>query len=870
MSSMSYENHTPMMRQYLSIKAQHTDKLVFYRMGDFYELFYDDAKRASKILDLTLTKRGQSGGEPIAMAGVPYHSAEPYIAKLIRAGHSVAICEQMSDPSSTKGLVERQVTRIITPGTATDEALLEDKKDNLLMAVTQHSNGLEFGMAVLDLSAGRFILLQCEGRENFLNECERLNPVEILVSEEWKEKNLLSKRKCIRYRNPWEFNLRSCEKILTQHFQSQDLAGFGCDNVSLAVISAGVLLQYAKETQKNALIHIRSMKVEKRDDMLILDEHTRRNLELDMNFHGNSENTLFSVLDHTSTTMGGRLLRRWITQPIRQRKILKERQMLVENLINQNHFQEVQVHLKSVGDIERILTRVALKTARPRDLIQLRTALQTFPLLKSTCEKIGLTKIGTKINLFPELQQRLEKAIIENPPVLLREGGVIASGYNPELDELRTLSQNSAQYLIDLEIREKARTNIPTLKVGYNRVSGYYIEISQAQSKNAPSEYIRRQTLKNVERYITPELKNFEDKVLSAKSKALTMEKYLYEKLLEEMFQDLNLLQETAMTLAGLDVMTTFAERAKTLQWVCPELTNNVEIIIHKGRHPVIEEVMEKKSDGQFVPNDILLSLDRRMLIVTGPNMGGKSTYMRQTALITLLAHMGSFVPAQKAVIGNIDRIFTRIGAADDLASGRSTFMVEMTETANILHNATENSLVLMDEIGRGTSTFDGLSLAWACAVYLTQTLKPLTLFATHYFELTHLSEDHHEVHNVHLDALEHGENIVFMHTVQEGFASKSYGLQVAQLAGIPKSVIQKAREKLAQLEQQDNHLYTENQNPKFDEDIHSQKLMEYIDSLQPDKLSPREALDAVYKLKEFKAINQFANIFISNSNDAE
>jgi DNA mismatch repair protein MutS len=850
---MSFENHTPMMRQYLSIKAQHADKLVFYRMGDFYELFYEDAKKASKILDLTLTKRGHSGGEPIAMAGVPYHSAEPYIAKLIKAGHSVAICEQMSDPSMTKGLVDRQVARIITPGTATDEALLEEKKDNLLMSITQHQNGLQFGLATLDLSAGRFSLLQCEGRENFLNELERLNPVEILVSEEWQDKHLLSSKKCIRYRSPWEFNLRSSEKILTQHFQSQDLSGFGCDNEGLAVISAGVLLQYAKETQKNALLHVRSMRVEKRDDMLILDEHTRRNLELEVNMQGSCENTLLSVLDHTSTAMGGRLLKRWVTQPLRHRDVLKERQSIIHSLLNQNHYHEIQHHLKSVGDVERILTRVALKTARPRDLIQLRTAIQIFPLLKLSCEKIGLTKLAVNIFLFPELQQLLEKAIIENPPMLIREGGVIAAGFNAELDELRTLSDNSAQYLIDLEIREKNRTNIPTLKVGYNRVSGYYIEISQAQSKNAPPEYIRRQTLKNAERYITPELKNFEDKVLSAKSKALTLEKHLYDQLLEDMLKELNLLQETALTLAELDVMSNFAERAKSLQWVCPELTDQTEIMIEQGRHPVIEDVIEKNAEGHFVPNDIYLSHERRMLIVTGPNMGGKSTYMRQTALITLLAHIGSFVPAQKAVIGNIDRIFTRIGAADDLASGRSTFMVEMTETANILHNATNASLVLMDEIGRGTSTFDGLSLAWSCAIYLNEKLRPLTLFATHYFELTHLAQEYAGIVNVHLDALEHGDKIVFMHTVQEGPASKSYGLQVAQLAGIPKGVIQHAKEKLSLLEHQDNQQSNVNSNifPSHAENMHSNMLQEFVEKIQPDKLSPREALEVVYKLKE-------------------
>lgn len=805
---MSHEQHTPMMRQYLALKAQHADKLVFYRMGDFYELFYDDAKKASKILDLTLTKRGQSAGEPIAMAGVPYHAAEPYIAKLIRAGESVAICEQMSDPAATKGIVERQVTRIITPGTVTDDALLDEKKDSLLMAVTQDKNGIHFGLASLDLSTGRFVLLECQGRDNFVSELERLKPAEILVSEDWQEKHLLSEQtKCIRYRHPWEFNLQTSQKLLIQHFESQDLSGFGCDNVSLAVISAGVLLQYAKETQKNALTHIRSLRVEKRENLLILDAHTRRNLELDTNLQGATENTLFSILDNTATTMGSRLLRRWISQPIRQRKTLQERQHIIRLLLANRADETLHEALKNIGDLERILTRIALKTARPRDLVQLRTALEHLPVIKQICETVGLAKLSANMVLFPELTSLLEKAIIEHPPMLIREGGVIAPGYSEELDELRTLSDNAVQYLMDLESREKARTNIPTLKVGYNRVSGYYIEISHAQSKNAPAEYMRRQTLKNAERYITPELKNFEDKVLSAKSKALTLEKYLYEKLLEDLLQCLNPLQETASILAGLDVMTTLAERAKTLNWHCPILTDKTEILIEAGRHPVIENVLARRSLNDFVPNDVELVSERCMLVITGPNMGGKSTYMRQTALIVLLAHIGSYVPAKSARIGNIDRIFTRIGASDDLASGRSTFMVEMTETANILHNATEHSLVLMDEIGRGTSTFDGLSLAWSCAVYLSEKIKPLTLFATHYFELTHLAQQYASIFNIHLDAVEHDDKIIFLHQVQEGPASKSYGLQVAQLAGIPKSVIENAKLKLQQLEKQETVL---------------------------------------------------------------
>ncbi len=795
---MALEQHTPMMQQYLRIKSEHTDKLVFYRMGDFYELFFDDAKKAAKLLDLTLTKRGQSNGEPIPMAGIPYHASENYLAKLIKAGESVAICEQIGDPATSKGPVERQVVRIVTPGTVTDEALLDDRKDNLLIAL--HRSEMRFGLASLDLSSGRFILQELNSEENVLSELERLKPAEILVSEEGASDPVLKNRTGLRKRGVWEFSLDTAKQLLLSHFKTQDLSAFGCEEFPLGLMAAGALMHYARETQRAALPHIRNLRVEHPSDYLILDAATRRNLELDTNLQGGIDNTLSNVIDRTSTPMGSRLLRRWLNQPLRDRTTLHHRQEIITGFIQNRAYADIQEYLREIGDCERILARVALKSARPRDVVQLRTAISLFPSIKNYLQHSSLPRLqnlATKISIFEELLQTLNIAVIDHPPMLIRDGGVIAPGYNSELDELRMLSENASQYLIDLETRERERTNISTLKVGYNRIHGYYIEISAAQSKNAPIEYQRRQTLKNAERYITPELKQFEDKVLSAKSKALTLEKYLYDNLLDRISQDLSALQDTVAVIAGIDVSCNFAERAETLHWVCPELTHNMELKIEAGRHPVIEFTQQ----NPFVPNDIVLFPSRRMLIITGPNMGGKSTYMRQTALIALLAHIGSYVPATRAVIGNIDRIFTRIGAADDLAGGRSTFMVEMTETANILHNATENSLVLMDEVGRGTSTFDGLSLAWSCAHYLAEQVKAFTLFATHYFELTHLPQECEGIVNVHLDAVEHGDHVVFLHAVQEGPASKSYGLQVAQLAGIPKVVIDNAKAKLATLE---------------------------------------------------------------------
>lgn len=883
--------HTPMMQQYLRIKAEHPDKLLLYRMGDFYELFYDDAHKAAQILDITLTKRGQSAGEPIPMAGVPYHSAEPYLAKLIKAGEAVAICEQIGDPATSKGPVEREVTRIVTPGTVTDEALLEDRCDNLVAALHLHAH--TFGLAWLDLTSGRLSILQ--GHLDALQtELARLNPAELLSNEETTLPTFLAEERArknitrtLRRRPPWEFELSTATRLLTQQFNTRDLAGFGCDDMPLAICAAGCLLQYAKDTQRTALPHIRGLCVERHEESILLDAITRANLELTVNLKGGSENTLASVLDHTNTPMGSRLLRRWLTRPLRNQNILKLRQQAITNLLDKSTYLALQKCLNHIGDLERILARVALKSARPRDLVQLRTALATLPELQSHLLSLRtpleidtfalpplagedleggknqfreaslsvnlIDQLRSRIKIFPALQTLLQQAIVENPPVVIREGGVIANGYHAELDELRTLSENATQYLLDLETRERQRTGISTLKVGFNRVHGYFIEISRGQAQNAPADYTRRQTLTTAERFITPELKNFEDKALSSRSKALILEKKLYEDLLDKLSVELSLLQDTAEALSELDVLTNFAHCAEKLNLVCPELTATPEIKIEAGRHLVVEQVL----DHPFVPNDTHLNPERRMLMITGPNMGGKSTYMRQTALIALLAYTGSFVPAKQVLIGPLDRIFTRIGAADDLAGGRSTFMVEMTETANILHNATSQSLVLMDEIGRGTSTFDGLALAFACAEYLAQTLKAYTLFATHYFELTQLADDMPHIANVHLDAVEHDDNIVFMYAVQEGPANQSYGLQVAQLAGVPKNVIQRAKEKLAELETHSVHAPAKTALQQLQKPqqidlfaVANHPLLQALENIQPDNLTPKEALEALYRLK--------------------
>lgn len=854
MSELS--SHTPMMQQYLGVKAEFTDTLLFYRMGDFYELFFDDAKRAAELLDITLTARGQSGGKPIAMAGVPYHSADGYIAKLVRLGLSVAIAEQIGDPATSKGPVERKVVRVITPGTLTDEAYLDERSDNLLVAV--FSQPKKHGIAALELSSGRFTVLEVTSEESLLAEIERLRPAELLLDESAIYPIALEERRGARQLAPWHFEQDTALRLLTQQLKTRDLQGFGCAHMSSAICAAGALLHYAQDTQRNSLPHIRSIQVEQSDDAIIIDPASRRNLEIDINQKGDTLHTLAWVMDKTATAMGSRLLRRWLNRPIRQQDTLQLRHAFIAQLQSAYLTEDLHSALKQVGDVERILSRIALGSARPRDLARLRDALTALPNIRAFLSQVDTplsSQLLQKAIEFPHWVERLTAAIIDNPPMVIREGGVIADGYDTELDELRNLSENANEFLLELERRERERTGINTLKVGFNRVHGYFIEISRAQAENAPVEYVRRQTLKNAERFITPELKTFEDKALSAKSRALSREKMLYEELIEALGEELLPLQDCAAALAEIDVLNNLAERAETLRLVQPELVEEPQVNIIQGRHLVVENLIS----DPFVANDTQLNHDTKVQIITGPNMGGKSTYMRQVALITLLAYVGSYVPAQSCVLGPIDRIFTRMGSADDVAGGRSTFMVEMTETANILHNASDQSLVLMDEVGRGTSTFDGLALAWASAAFLAERIKAFTLFATHYFEMTALPEQYSNTVNVHLKATEHDERIIFLHSVEQGPASQSYGIQVAQLAGVPAIVIEQARLQLSQLEQNRPDAVkltpvTASAVTPMQSDLFAampSATESTIKELDIDSLTPRQALDVLYELKK-------------------
>ncbi|EOX1765529.1 DNA mismatch repair protein MutS [Vibrio cholerae] len=852
--SESLSHHTPMMQQYLRLKAENPDILLFYRMGDFYELFYDDAKRASELLDISLTKRGASAGEPIPMAGVPFHAVEGYLAKLVQMGESVAICEQIGDPATSKGPVERKVVRIVTPGTVTDEALLSERVDNLIAAIYHH-NG-RFGYATMDITSGRFQLSEPQTEEEMAAELQRTSPRELLFSEDFSPVHLMASRQGNRRRPIWEFELDTAKQQLNQQFGTRDLVGFGVEQAQLGLCAAGCLIQYVKDTQRTALPHIRSLTWDRQDQSVILDAATRRNLELTHNLAGGTDNTLAEVLDHCATPMGSRMLKRWIHQPMRDNATLNQRLDAITELKETALYGELHPVLKQIGDIERILARLALRSARPRDLARLRHAMQQLPELHSVMSELKqphLTELRTHAEPMNELCDLLERAIKENPPVVIRDGGVIADGYSAELDEWRDLANGATEFLERLEAEERDRHGIDTLKVGYNNVHGFYIQVSRGQSHLVPPHYVRRQTLKNAERYIIEELKQHEDKVLNSKSRALALEKQLWEELFDLLLPHLEQLQQLAASVAQLDVLQNLAERAENLEYCRPTLVQEAGIHIQGGRHPVVERVMNEP----FIANPIELNPQRRMLIITGPNMGGKSTYMRQTALIALMAHIGSYVPAESASIGPLDRIFTRIGASDDLASGRSTFMVEMTETANILHNATCNSLVLMDEIGRGTSTYDGLSLAWASAEWLAKEIGAMTLFATHYFELTELPNVLPHLANVHLDAVEHGDGIAFMHAVQEGAASKSYGLAVAGLAGVPKPVIKNARAKLQQLEllssqpaetRKPSRVDITNQLSLIPEPSAVEQALAGVD---PDQLTPRQALDMLYQLKK-------------------
>jgi DNA mismatch repair protein MutS len=889
MSHDDLASHTPFMRQYLGAKAEHPDVLLFFRMGDFYELFYDDARKAARLLDITLTQRGQSAGAPIPMAGVPYHAVENYLARLVRLGESVAICEQIGDPALAKGIVERKVVRIITPGTVTDAALLEDRRDNLLLAIAAGPN-TACGLAWVDLSSGRFLLSEVPNADALAAELARLQPAETLVGEDVAWPKLVSSLPGLRKRPPWHFDADAAKRELNRFFGTRDLGGFGVDGMPLAIAAAGCLLGYVEETQKSALPHLTGMAVESASETIALDAATRRNLELDTHPSGRTEHSLLGVLDETVTPMGARALRRWLTRPLRSRPVLRRRHQAIGMLIEHRRYEALREQLRAIGDLERILARVALRSARPRDLSTLRDGLAaapgitraTFPdrtgqdagaFFADQQDQAGAAHGRTlQQELSPLLHTLVEsmgnhadtaallaRAVVGQPPVLQRDGGVIADGYDAELDELRRLSTHADQYLVELEEREKVASGISTLKVGYNRVHGYYIEIGKTQSDKAPTHYTRRQTTKNAERYITEELKTFEDKVLSAKERSLMRERVLYEALLDTLTERLEPLKAAASAIAALDVLATLAERAEALDWNAPELSDEPGITIERGRHPVVEKVR----DEPFEPNDLRLDNTRRMLVITGPNMGGKSTYMRQNALIVLLAHIGSYVPASRAVIGPIDRIFTRIGAGDDLSRGQSTFMVEMSETANILHNATADSLVLMDEVGRGTSTYDGLSLARAAAVHLARHCRAYTLFATHYFELTELAGEFPTIANVHLDAVElhdkqRGEQLVFMHAVKDGPANRSFGLQVAALAGLPKSVIADARRTLAELERgmhaagAHHHAGTV-ESPQLGLFTRSppSAVEQALEQIDPDALTPREALEALYRLKQ-------------------
>jgi DNA mismatch repair protein MutS len=846
------------MAQYLRIKADYPDTLVLFRMGDFYELFYDDARRAAKLLNITLTQRGESAGAPVVMAGVPYHQLDNYLGRLIRQGESAVIVEQVGEVGAEKGPVRREVARIVTPGTATDEALLDPTVSNRIAAVCALDE--RYAIAWLDLASGQFKVLETTQPSSLLAELSRLKASELLVPE---GSSLPLANYCPRQRPAWHFEPTSAERRLLDAFKVQDLRGFGLHGAQAAIAAAGALLTYAVETARAALQHITGIGIEHADDALQLDPASRRNLELDRTLSGDASPTLVSVMDATVSHMGARLLRTWLLRPLRNHAELNARQDAVAELLSPPGFDRpalrppLQEALKRIADIERIVARIALRSARPRDLAGLASTLATLPQIAHCLARVEaprLASLAAQIGAHEALSAELHSALADSLPLLPRDGGVFRAGHDETLDQLRALSSNADEFLLALEARERARSGIDGLKVAYNRVHGYYIEVSKVQAAKVPADYSRRQTLTHYERYITPELKQFEDAVLSARDRALARELQLYEALLNGLSAHIAPLQRCAAALAELDVLASFASSAERLRLVRPELVAARGIHIEGGRHPVVEAVL----DTPFTPNDLRLDDQQSLLVITGPNMGGKSTYMRQAALIVLLAHTGSYVPASKARIGPVDRIFTRIGAADDLASGQSTFMVEMSETANILHNASANSLVLMDEIGRGTSTYDGLALARAVAEHLLRSTQAFTLFATHYFELTHLPSQHPSTANLHLEVAEYhdgqGEALAFLHSVRAGPANRSYGLHVAALAGVPKPVIEQARRILAELEQQAAKPSKQVAAPQLSLFAEPpSKALAALDALDPDNLSPKQALEVLYKLKKLR-----------------
>ena len=874
-SAAPLEKHTPMMQQYLGIKANHPNTLVFYRMGDFYEVFFDDAEKAARLLGITLTQRGASNGTPIKMAGIPFHSLDPYLAKLVKLGESVAICEQIGDPATSKGPVERKVVRVVTPGTLTDADLLPEKAERPLLAVhiVHQRKQVVLGLAWLSLASGRLRLteLVCDAKScpaRLQQELERIAPAEILRADSsHTAESTLAWPASVQGVPDWHFDIEAANKALLEQFAVSTLAGFGIEQPGAAVGAAGALLLYARATQGKGLQHVTSLTWEQEDQFIGIDAASRRNLELTETLRGQESPTLFSLLDHCKTAMGSRLLRHWLHHAPRAQSVARERHHAIDALLAAELIEPLQTSLTGIPDLERITTRIALLSVRPRELASLRLALEQLPTLRShlayqvnhPSDSALLRQLHHDLAPPDACALLLQQAVATEPATLVRDGGVIAEGFDAELDELRGLSQNAGQFLLDLETRERARTGIGNLRVEYSKVHGFYIEVTHGQTDKVPEDYRRRQTLKNAERYITPELKAFEDKALSAQDRALAREKLLYDQLLQQLAPFIPVLQGIGAALAQIDTLVALAFHAQRHDWRLPQLVAQPELLIEQGRHPVVEDQIER-----FIANDCQLSQERRLLLITGPNMGGKSTFMRQVALITLLANIGSFVPAARARIGPIDRIFTRIGAADDLAGGRSTFMVEMTESAAILHAATANSLVLMDEVGRGTSTFDGLALAFAIARHLIENNQSLTLFATHYFELTQLPENHPAAANVHLSAVEHKDSIVFLHAVEHGPASQSYGLQVAQLAGVPGSVIRAARRHLATLEAQAVQSSTQldlfGGGTRFAEPVAppasepEPRLLALLDALNgtdPDSLTPRAALEQLYHLKQ-------------------
>jgi DNA mismatch repair protein MutS len=846
--------HTPVMQQYLALKARHPDILLFYRMGDFYELFFGDAEKAARLLDITLTARGQSAGRPIPMAGVPFHAVEQYLARLVKLGESVAICEQIGDPGTAKGPVERAVTRIVTPGTLTDTALLDARRDSLLLALA--TAGDLAGLAWLNLANGDFCILETRARA-LPAHLERLDPAEILVAEGMRGDLPGAGERSVKRLPDWHFDAPQAQRLLAEHFGTRDLAGFGVTDTPLALAAAGALFQYATATQCQTLAHVVALRVELDGEYLRLDAATRRNLEISETLRGDPAPTLLSLLDSCATAMGSRWLRHCLHHPLADRDAAAARHEAVAELGGDGGSDvgaSVTQTLRRFADVERITARIGLKSARPRDLSGLRDSLSALETLRGALRRPQaplLQRISADLETPERCLDLMQRAIAAEPSVQLRDGGVIAAGHDEELDQLRSIQDNCGQFLLELEARERQRSGIANLKVEYNRVHGFYIEVTHANTDKIPEDYRRRQTLKNAERYVTPELKAFEDKALSANERALALEKRLYEALLAKLGADIPQLQRIARAIALLDGLCVFAVQAAQRNYCRPRFGAEPQIDIAGGRHPVVEA-----QTRDFVGNDARFGPTRRMLLITGPNMGGKSTYMRQTALIVLLAHCGAFVPADRAVIGPIDAIFTRIGAADDLASGRSTFMVEMTEAAAILHGATERSLVLMDEVGRGTSTFDGLALAMAIARHLLEVSRCWTLFSTHYFEMTRLAADYPMCANVHLDAVEHGRRIVFLHAVEEGPASQSYGIQVAALAGLPGSVIRDARKRLASLENREiaagaqPDLFAVSAISMEEPADPVQPLLDALAGVDVDALSPKAALDLVYELK--------------------